>query len=200
MPAHFKMIGERFNRLVVLSEQGKSNRGYDYLCQCDCGNQKVINGSLIRKNQVRSCGCIKSEIIKKKNTTHGLTKSPAYQSWQAMKNRCLNENQKSFNNYGGRGIEICKSWLSFENFIADMGERPIGTTLERIDNNKGYSKENCKWATITEQSRNTRQVVNLTFQGKSMCMMDWAKETGIPYPTIQDRRNRGWSTERILTR
>jgi hypothetical protein len=138
-------------------------------------------------------------MVAKKNTTHGLTKNPSYQSWQAMKTRCLNVNQGAYKNYGGRGIEICAEWITFEGFYSDMSDRPEGTSLERKDNNLGYNKENCIWATASEQSKNTRQVVKLTHNGLTMVMKDWARYLGIPYPTIQDRRRRGWPVERILS-
>lgn len=193
------MIGKRFTRLVVLNEDGKNGNGFLYSCQCDCGSVKTISGPLLRDGKVKSCGCLKSERMSAKNTTHGASKSSAYQSWQAMKSRCLNQNQSAFKNYGARGITICDDWLSFETFLKDMGERPKGTTLERKNNALGYSKENCVWATIAEQNKNTRQVVKLTHNGMTLIMRDWANLLGIPYPTIQDRRRRGWPVERILT-
>lgn len=192
------MIGKRFTRLVVLNEDGKNGNGFLYSCQCDCGSVKTISGPLLRDGKVKSCGCLKSEQMSAKNTTHGASKSSAYQSWQAMKNRCLNQNQLAFKNYGARGITICDDWLNFETFLKDMGERPKGTTLERKNNALGYSKENCVWATIAEQNKNTRQVVKLTHNGVTLIMRDWANLLGIPYPTIQDRRRRGWPVERIL--
>ena len=198
MPKKIEMIGLRFNRLLVESEAGVGSKGYEYLCLCDCGNRKVISGSLIRRNKVQSCGCLRSETTAAKNTTHGSVGTPEYESWQGMKSRCTNKNQSSFVNYGGRGISYCKEWESFEKFLEDMGPRPEGKTLDRIDNSLGYSKENCRWATVLEQAGNTRQVVKLTLNGVTMTMTEWAKATGIPYPTIQDRRRRCLSVEAIL--
>ena len=116
-----------------------------------------------------------------------------------MKTRCTNSNTPYYKNYGERGITICECWLYFENFYEDMGDRSEGKTLERIDNSKGYCKENCKWATIKEQNRNTRQVKLLTYQGETLCMREWAEKLSIPYPTLQDRIRRGWDIERALT-
>jgi len=116
-----------------------------------------------------------------------------------MKTRCTNLNTPAYKNYGERGITICESWLVFENFYEDMGDRPEGKTLERMNNSKGYYKENCKWATTKEQNRNTRQIKLLSHKGETLCMKEWAEKLSIPYPTLQDRIRRGWSVERALT-
>lgn len=194
------MVGLRFGRLVAVAEAGMGPRGMVYTYKCDCGNTKDIFGSLVRNGKVLSCGCLRSETTAKKNTTHGMFRTPTYHTWMGMKNRCLNENQPAFKNYGERGISICEEWMEFDGFLADMGERPDGHTLERIDNSKGYSKDNCTWATCEQQSRNTRQNKFITYDGKTMCMMDWSKETGIPYATIQDRRRKGLAASQILAR
>jgi hypothetical protein len=200
MPKKIQMLGMKFNRLTVLSERGKDAHGYRYACLCDCQAEVEVSGAHLRSGTVKSCGCLRSEVTAKKNTKHGCVGSPEYESWQAMKNRCLQEGQSAYKRYGGRGIKICDRWMDFENFLSDMGARPSGMTLERINGDGNYEPSNCRWATIAEQNRNTSQVVMLTHDGKTMCMTDWAKETGIPYPTIQDRRRRGWSVELILAR
>lgn len=194
------MIGLKYNRLTAIKEIGMGGRGVIYLFQCDCGNTKEASGSEVRTGHIKSCGCYRVDLTIAKNKTHGLVKTPSYVSWTAMKTRCTNPNSAAYKNYGGRGIKICDKWMTFEGFLEDMGERPHGHSLERIDNSKGYNKENCRWATNAEQNRNTRQNKFLTKNGKTMCMRDWANETGIPYPTIQDRVRRGWSEDRILER
>ena len=118
-------------------------------------------------------------------------KSKTYDVWSSMVQRTTNVKDKSFCNYGGRGVGISASWLFFENFLADMGVKPDGMTLERIDNGKGYSKENCKWATYSEQLRNTRRNVWYTGRGKVMCERDWARELGISNSAIHTRKSRG---------
>lgn len=194
------MIGSRYGRLIAVSEVGLGSKGMIFTFKCDCGNYKNISGAQVRSGKASSCGCLRSEMMSAKNTKHGHVGSPAYETWQGMKNRCCNEKQPAYKNYGGRGITICDKWQKFEGFLEDMGERPDGCTLERLDNDKGYEKSNCVWATIEQQSRNTRQNKFITHNGKTLCMKDWAKETGIPYPTIQDRRRKGLPPSEILTR
>jgi hypothetical protein len=134
----------------------------------------------------------------KHNERHGLHKSPEYCTWQSMKTRCSNPKHKHYYRYGGRGINYDPSWEYFENFYADMGKRPDGYTLDRIDNNKGYSKDNCKWASRKEQSKNTISNILITYQGKTKCAFDWAKETGINYQTIIRKFKKGVSPEKIF--
>lgn len=194
------MIGIKYGRLVAVSEVGLGNKGMIYSFKCDCGNYKNISGAQVRSGKASSCGCLRSEMTSKKNTTHGHAGTPEYETWQGMKNRCCNKNAPVYKNYGGRGITLCDKWQTFEGFLEDMGKRPNGCTLERLDNNKGYEKSNCVWATIEQQARNTRQNKFITFNGETLCMTDWAKKTGIPYPTIQDRRRKGLSPSEILAR
>ncbi len=116
-----------------------------------------------------------------------------------MKTRCLNPNSKDFEHYGGRGIKVCQSWLIFENFLSDMGIKPRGLTLERRNNNLGYNKSNCYWAEERQQHRNQRSNVNLTYKGRTLNVLDWAAELGLPSRTIYSRIRYGWSVDKILS-
>jgi len=128
-----------------------------------------------------------------------MTKKSVYRIWTSMMARCFNSGNSAYHDYGARGITVCERWLKFENFYADMGERPEGKTLDRIDNDKSYSPNNCRWASVKEQSRNKRSNVWISFNGKRQVMTDWARETGIPPATLKYRLDSGWSIEKALT-
>lgn len=158
--------GERFGHLVAIRKTGKTKHNHSlWKCVCDCGGTKITALQSLRSGSTKSCGCLHREIFKKIVTKHGMCYIKGYSSWRCMNSRCYNPKDISYHNYGGRGITVCKRWLDIKNFIFDMGERPEGLTLERINNDKGYCKENCKWATYTEQSRNKRT------KGDSRCLL-----------------------------
>ena len=136
---------------------------------------------------------------KLKHWMYGTPTHHTYQTWTNMIQRCTNPLAWGFKNYGGRGITVCKRWLKFENFLKDMGVRPEGKTIERINNNAGYTKSNCRWATTAEQSVNRRNNRPLTFESKTQPMSVWAKELNIRYETLAVRKHRGWSDERALS-
>lgn len=140
-------------------------------------------------------------LLNNKNAqTHGMSRSPEYQAWNRMRNRCNYPNDPSFDRYGGRGIKVCLSWMtSFENFIADMGPRPgAGYSVERIDNNGDYEPGNCVWADAKTQARNRRNNRTVSHNGETMTISGWSEATGIPKATIRMRLERGWSVEDTL--
>lgn len=146
------LTGKKFGRWIVLKKKGIIHERPAWLCLCECGTVKVIQGGSLRGGYTKSCGCIQKETV----TTHNMSKSTIYSTWVCMLQRCNNPKYTYYSHYGGRGIKVCKRWMQFDNFLTDMGIRPNGLTLERIDNSKGYFKENCKWASMTEQARNKR--------------------------------------------
>lgn len=193
--------GRRFGRLVVLGKDAGATpaSGSRWLCQCDCGTIRSFIGSLLRRGDARSCGCLRREIARATFTTHGQSESAEFKIWLGILQRCTNPNNRAYRDYGGRGITVCERWESFENFYADMGERPAGHSIDRIDNDGPYCPENCHWATRGEQRRNSRKVIRVEYQGKTMVLLDWAKELGFTYPTLKHRFQRGWSVERAFT-
>lgn len=173
-------------------------------CLCRCGSKKVVMGSYILSGRTASCGCLSRDAIRERSITHGATaggkKNPTYRIWKGMRQRCRNQNDKiNWPKYGGRGIKSCRRWEKFENFLADMGEQPPGLTLERKDNNLGYSKENCIWADKTQQANNRRTSRFLTFNNRTQTIAQWRKETGLYRHAIYQRLDRGWSVEEALT-
>jgi len=180
------ILSKRFTNLIVITEgiPHITKGGYVHrtiFCKCDCGIEKDFQLSNVLNGKTKSCGCYSAETarqrMKIKNKTHGGTFTSEYNTWCSMKKRCLNPNNKGYKNYGGRGINICKEWInSFEVFISEMGKKPtINHSIERIDNSKGYYKENCKWATKKEQCRNVRNNVLYEFKGKLKCVGEWCE-------------------------
>jgi hypothetical protein len=156
------ITNQRFGRLVAKWPAG-INAGHHvyWLCLCDCGTVKAIASDHLTNGDTKSCGCLRRKLSAERETKHGHKKrgqvTRTYHTWYSMKSRCHNPNTNRYSNYGGRGITVCKRWLVFENFLEDMGERPLGTSIDRYPNNGGnYEKQNCRWATSKEQRANQR--------------------------------------------
>lgn len=190
------LVKQRFGQLFVLEMAGKNKWGNcRWLCLCNCGQKIIIQGGNLRSSHTRSCGCAH---IKHGHNKRG-QQSTTYRSWDHMIQRCTNSKDKNYHHYGGRGIKVCRRWMKFENFLKDMGEQPHGKSIDRINNNKGYDRFNCKWATQRQQMRNTRRNCLKTFNGKTQCISAWSEEMNISENTLRARFRYGWSTERALT-
>jgi len=192
------MAGHTFGRLTVIGRAAKRGTQAYWLCRCECGTLTTVGGGTLRRGETRSCGCLGSELSAQRMTTHGMFGTRQYQSWQAMRHRCLNPNDPDYSRYAGRGITICARWDTFENFFADMGPRPPGLTLDRIDNDGNYAPRNCRWATRTQQQNNRRTNRYLTYQGVTRTLTQWARGLGLHPNTLDKRLSLGWSVGRAL--
>jgi len=179
-----------------------------WLFKCNCGNIKLLRMQNVISRNTKSCGCLNSKIVRKRMTTHGMSKTNFFRVFQNIKNRCYRKNDPSYFRYGARNIKCL--WASFEEFKKDMyqsyldhvkkhGIKGRNTSIERIDNNGDYCKENCRWATRREQARNRRSNVHLLFNGRNQLLTEWAEEVGIDRDLISGRIKSGWTTEETLT-
>lgn len=193
------IVGKKIGRLTVVRRADNSRHGSTmWICRCVCGNEIKVFAANLRRKNTRSCGCLKKEIVKTVNVTHGMTETREYSSWLSMKGRCKKSYFESCF-YFDRGIKVCDRWMeSFENFYKDMGDRPPKTSIDRIDNNKGYSPDNCRWASCKEQSSNRRSNITITHNGVSGSPAYWSKIIKISCPSILARKYRGWSDDMIV--
>lgn len=191
--------GSRWGRLVIVSFEGKSKGAKYFLCQCDCGNTTVVQETNLIYGFTQSCGCFRIEKTSLTKTTHGMSQTSIYQIWIGVKKRCLDPRNENWLNYGGRGISVCERWMNFENFLTDMGEKPEGMSLDRINNDGNYEPNNCRWATPKEQGRNKRNNHILEFNSESKPVSEWAEITGISRSLLSVRLKHGWSIEKTLT-
>jgi len=188
------LTGVRFGKRTVVEYAGKDHHGHaQWACRCDCGKLSIARADALRRGSGDTCGCRDSRFI------HGNPEHPSYITWKSMINRCCNPNHPNYKNYGGRGITICEAWRDFRRFAADMGERPTGYTIERTDNDGGYTPENCKWATCIEQHRNTRANRFIEYRGRKITVAELAEIAGLKHSTVTRRLNNGWSVEDAAT-
>jgi hypothetical protein len=202
-------IGERFGRLTIVEEKEPKlykPRTYAriFLCKCDCGNMVVASYTNLKAGNVRSCGCLKKDCGKGilSNESQNQDKLRLHMSWRSMKNRCSANSGRYYKNYKLRGISVCEEWKkdfnAFYEWAINNGYYPT-LSIDRIDGTKGYSPDNCRWATAKMQANNIKTNVIITYNGESHTIPEWSQITNIPSYVIRNRRNYGWNVERILT-
>lgn len=196
------LTGKRFGRLTVICLDHKENGYYFWECKCDCGNSKIVKTSLLRNGHTQSCGCKLVEHAKNMVYKHGLSNTDLYSVYRSMISRCYDKNHRFYKNYGGRGITICNEWLNnfklFYDWALANGYRK-GLSIDRIDNNKGYFPNNCRWATQKEQMNNIRNNKIYTYNGKTQTVSQWAEELGWGRTTLDNRLRAGWSFEKAVS-
>lgn len=201
-PARVKdLTGRVFGLLTVLGYAGVNNiRAATWVCVCDCKKKVTVEGRSLLRGNTRSCGCYRAATSKRVHTTHGRCYTSLYNIWKGILKRCEDPTYFCYANYGGRGITVCEMWHSFPVFSEDVGERPSPKhSLDRIDNSSGYSPENCRWATYTEQARNRRSNHIIEYRGEKLVLAEWAERLGVQSQVIRQRLNEGWSIEKAVT-
>lgn len=192
------LSGKKFGRLTALYRINNYHKKRVYwLCVCDCGNLKEVSSSDLTCNNTKSCGCLPKGIIK-----HGLRYTRLYTIWCKIKNRCYDSSASNYPRYGGRGITICDEWLNdptaFYTWSIDNGYQDT-LSIDRIDNNKGYSPNNCRWTNATQQGRNKRNNKSFTINGETRCLSEWCEIYNLKYATVWNRvYNLHWSIEKSL--
>lgn len=194
--------GLKSGRLTAIKRNGFKGEQLAWLCKCDCGNTVTISGYEFGSGGTLSCGCLQKERTAESLRTHGMSSSREYRSWLAMRQRCTNDKRDNWMHYGGKGITICQEWMdSFENFYSSMGPIPSDRhSIERNDTTGNYEPGNCRWATPTEQMRNTTKTKKLSWDGKIVSIAELSEITGIPYTLLQGRLASGWSVDDAVNR
>lgn len=200
MPKLHDISGQRFGRLTVL-ERVRLNGEMTWKCRCDCGNITYQQYHFLHTGKVKSCGCYSKDVARKQMTRHGDYKTRLYSIYLNMKNRCRNKSNKEWKCYVGKGIKVCDEWandyLKFKDWALSHGYND-NLTIDRIDNDKGYSPENCRWADRKTQDTNKSNNVKITINGVTKTLSEWSELSGINQMTLSHRLNAGWSKQDFL--
>jgi hypothetical protein len=193
------LSGMRFGNWVAVEPVfGIPGQRRKWLCKCDCGViSAVLTGNLMKGGST-NCGCQKAIKSASNATIHGGAYSDEYKSWRGMRDRCSNANHSGYKYYGARGIQVCERWKLFENFLLDMGPRPVGSSIERIKLDGNYEPGNCRWATAHEQARNRSNTCRVEFEGRSICIADLAKTLRVHQRSLYTHYHKGKSIDQIV--
>ena len=198
------LTGQRYGRLVVVDRMGSNEYGQaEWLCVCDCGNKVTVQGRSLKTGHTKSCGCLRRDLGQTLNAKHNDSGSRLFSIWSTMKKRTTNKNYKDYAHYGGRGITVCSEWensfLCFREWALQNGYAEA-LTIDRIDNNKGYSPDNCRWVSMKTQANNKSSNRCITYNGETRTRAEWGQLIGGNATLIRDRLDRlGWSVEKALT-
>ena len=198
-----ELTGKRFGRYTVLGRDCSRGKGKSWwICECSCGTKKVVVGSELTSGNTLSCGCYGAERRLESLTKHNSCKTKEYLCWAGMKSRCYNINDNRYFLYGARGITVCEEWFEFSIFLKDMGLAPtVKHSIDRINNDLGYYKENCRWATAIEQANNTRRNKRFVFRGRDHTISELLPYSVVPYATLIQRLGKlGWTAEEAVSR
>jgi len=201
MPSFIDLTSKKYNRLLVLQRYEKEGKKVYWLCKCDCGNEFIARGDNLKNGEIQSCGCLHRDVMRNIKTSHNQSRTKLHYVWNTILQRCENPNDKKAKDYLGRGITVCPEWhdyIKFAQWAKDNGYKE-GLSIERINNDKGYSPENCKWATAIEQANNMRSNRRIEYNGETKTLAQWARLYNINYFTLRNRLERGWSFEHAIT-
>lgn len=198
---------QKFGRLTVIEKSQKICGKTAWKCICDCGNITYVTTSNLTCNRIRSCGCIKQEILMKRNITHNQRHTKLYEVWKSIKQRCYNPKHHAYKNWGGRGIKVCDEWKenfqafydwSYSNGYKEECQKSEKDklTIDRINNDGDYCPSNCRWVNRTTQSRNKRVNKKIIYKNEEHCLVEWCEILNLYYQTINARLRRGWSIEK----
>ena len=199
------LTGQQFGRWTVIGRgqtlvYGPQSHHTQWNCRCRCGQERAVAMNSLVTGKSVSCGCYKRDMAGTHALRHGMSKTRTHRIWALMKGRCLNSTNPQYPYYGGRGISVCRRWRdSFDSFVEDMGECPPGLTIERINNNSGYCKENCRWASVKDQARNKRNNKLFTWRNRTMCLAEWAEWAGLSYSCLLYRVSGGVPFETAIS-
>ena len=197
-PRFQDLTGRAFSRWSVLAYAGRNSHKHVWLCNCECGREKVVDGQSLKAGLSKSCGCLKGELAKQKATVHGSSGTPEHTAWLGMWERCTNPKHKSYPAYAARVPSV--EFEQFERFLEEVGKKPSPAhSLDRVDNKVGYIPGNLRWTTSRRQANNTSANVHITYRGVTRTMAEWARYVGMAGGTLWYRLKVGWSVERALT-